>query len=77
MSLYFYSQAHLIFCLEHPLNTAVRQARGDPTVATWRKSLNVRTPMGNRRAPAAAAIKPTAPLKEDDPEKARLRRSQQ
>lgn len=47
-----------MFCLKHPLCKAERQERGEPTVAIWRKSLNVRTPMGNLRAPAVAAIKP-------------------
>lgn len=58
-------RAHLMFCLRHPLDAGVRQARGEPTVAIWRKSLNVRTPMGNRRAPAVAAIKPATRFEEE------------
>ncbi|MEQ2270175.1 hypothetical protein XENORESO_016605 [Xenotaenia resolanae] len=57
-----------MFCFRHPLCKAERQERGEPTVAIWRKSLNVRTPMGNRRAPAVAAIKPaTLRSNKDDP----------
>lgn len=52
----------------HPLCRTERDERGDPTVAICRKSLNVRTPMGSLRAPAAAAIKTTqADQKEGDP----------
>lgn len=47
-----------MFCRMQPLESGARHARGDPTVAIWRKSLNVRTPMGNRRALTVAAIKP-------------------
>lgn len=54
----------LMFCRRHPLCTAVRHERGEPTVAIWRKSLNVRTPMGNLRAPVEAAIKSASPLQE-------------
>ena len=49
--------SHLMFCRRHPLGAAARQERGEPTAAIWRKSLNVRTPMGNRRAAAVAAIR--------------------
>lgn len=35
-----------------------RQESGEPAAAIWRKSLNVRTPMGSRRAPTEAAIEP-------------------
>lgn len=51
---------HLMFCRMHPLDPAVRHDRGEPTVAISRNSLNVRTPMGNLRALAAAAMKEAA-----------------
>lgn len=51
-----------MFCRRQLLESGARHERGDPTVAIWRKSLNVRTPMGNRRALTVAAIKP--PLSE-------------
>lgn len=46
-----------MFWRMQPLDSGARHARGEPTVAIWRKSLKVRTPMGNRRALTVAAIK--------------------
>lgn len=50
-----------------PLDSGARHARGEPTVAIWRKSLKVRTPMGNRRALTVAAIKSATRVTRGDP----------
>lgn len=56
--------SYLMFCRRHPPLCSPHE-RVDPTEAIWSKSLNVRTPRGNRRALAVAAIKSATQFEED------------